>query len=97
MRAALVRMAQAVAFLDGMGPDMEVSVDFDDSVIEDTGAFIDRNLKLVQSGLRSRITAIMEITRCSEEEAKRELQRISGEAQATGAETDWAALAGGPL
>ncbi len=97
VRAALVRMAQAVAFLDGMGPDMEVSVDFDDSVIEDTGAFIDRNLKLVQSGLRSRITAIMEITRCSEEEAKRELQRISGEAQATGAETDWAALAGGPL
>ncbi len=92
VRAAIVRMAQAVAFLDGMGEDLEVSVDFDDSVIEDANTSIDRNLKLVQGGLKSRISAIMEIGKCSREEAQKEIRRIAEEESGTGTEIDWSSM-----
>lgn len=86
--AAVVLMVQAVAFLDGVG-EVDVTVDFDDSIIEDSNATIDRNLKLVQGGLRSKLAAIMEINKCSEAEAKKELERIAGDGQITGQDVDW--------
>ena len=50
---------------------------------------IDRNIKLVQSGLRSKLSAIMEIGKCSEETAKKEMVKIAEDNQITGQEIDW--------
>ncbi len=88
MASAIIGMVEAVAFLDGHG-EVTVNVDFDDSIIEDSNTTIDRNLKLVQGGLRSKLTAIMEINKCSETEAKKELQRIAEDGQITGQGVDW--------
>lgn len=88
INTAIVNMVAAVSFLD-TGKEAEATVDFDDSIIEDSNTTIDRNLKLVQGGLRSRITAIMEINKCSESEAQEELERIAGDNQITGKEIDW--------
>lgn len=88
LEAALIGMAQAVAFLDN-GSVPEVTVDFDDSIIEDTNTTIDRNIKLVNAGLRSKLTAIMEIDKCSEADAKKEMERIAEDNQITGQDVDW--------
>lgn len=89
VEAAMIAMAKAVAFLDNGTEDLEVSVNFDDSVIEDTNATIDRNIKLVQGGLRSKLTAIMEIEKCDEATARKELERITEDRQITGRDIDW--------
>ena len=79
---------QAVAFLD-IGKEVAATVDFDDSIIEDTNADIDKNIKLVTAGLRSKLTAVMEINKCSEADAKKELERIAEDNQITGQDIDW--------
>lgn len=88
INTALVNMVAAVSFLD-TGSVVTATVDFDDSIIEDTNTTIEKNIKLVQSGLRSKLTAIMEINKCDEAEAKKELKRISGDNQITGQDVDW--------
>lgn len=88
VNAALIDMVEAIAFLDA-GREVEVSIDFDDSIIEDTNTTIDKNIKLVQGGLRSKLTAIMEINKCTKEEAMKELERIVGDNQITGQDVDW--------
>lgn len=85
---AIVDMVLAIAFLDKKRV-VNVSVDFDDSIIEDTNTTIDRNIKLIDAGLRSKISAIMEINKCSEAEAKKELERIAEDNQITGQDIDW--------
>ena len=85
---AIIGMVRAVAFLD-IGEEIEATVDFDDSIIEDTSATIDKNIKLVTNGLRSKLTAIMEIEHCSEGEAKKELERIREDNKVTGQDIDW--------
>ncbi len=89
IEAALISMAQAVAFLDSGRVDLDVTIDFDDSIIEDANTTIDRNIKLVQAGLRSKLKAIMEIDKCTEAEAKKELARIKEDGQITGQDIDW--------
>lgn len=88
VNAALIDMVEAIAFLDAE-KEVEVSIDFDDSIIEDTNTTIDKNIKLVQGGLRSKLTAIMEINKCDEMEAEKELERIAGDNQITGQDVDW--------
>ena len=89
VKAALVAMVRALAFLETGSDQLEINVDFDDSIIEDTNTTVDRNIKLVQGGLRSKLTAIMEINKCSETEAKKELERIAEDSQITGQDIDW--------
>lgn len=84
----IVNLVRAISVLDKETP-VEATVDFDDSIIEDGNAVIDKNIKLVTGGLRSKISAIMEINKCSEEEAKKELEKIAGDNQITGKEIDW--------
>ena len=91
VKAAVIAMGKAIAFLDGK-EEVEVTVDFDDSIMEDSSATIDKNTKLVNAGLRSKLTAIMEIDKCSEEEAQKELERIAKEEQITGENIDWTDL-----
>lgn len=88
VRAAVIGMVKAIAFLDGK-PKVNATVDFDDSIIEDSTATIDRNIKLTQSGLRSKKTAIMEINKCSETDAEKELQLIAEDNQITAQDVDW--------
>ena len=88
VKAALINMVKAIFFLDN-GHEIEVTVDFDDSIIEDSNTTIDRNIKLIQAGLRSKLTAIMEIEKCSEADAKKELERIAEDNQITGQDVDW--------
>lgn len=88
INTAIINMASAVAFLDN-GSEIEATVDFDDSIIEDTNTTIDKNIKLVQGGLRSKLTAIMEINKCDEAEALKELERIAEDNQITGQDIDW--------
>ena len=80
-------MVEAIAFLSGQEA-VEVTINFDDSIIEDTNTMIDRNIKLVSAGLRSKITAIMEINHCTEAEAQKELEKINNELQITSG-IDW--------
>lgn len=89
IKTALVAMVKALAFLESKNGNIEVNVDFDDSIIEDTNTTVDRNIKLVQGGLRSKLTAIMEINKCSEQEAQKELERIAEDGQITGQDIDW--------
>lgn len=89
IKTALVAMVKALAFLETKNDALEVNVDFDDSIIEDTNTTVDRNIKLVNGGLRSKLTAIMEINKCSETDAKKELERIGQDGQITGQDIDW--------
>ena len=88
INTAIVNMVAAVSFLD-TGKEVDAAVDFDDSIIEDTNTTIDRNIKLVDAGLRSKLTAIMEINKCTEKEAQKELDRIKEDGKITGQDIDW--------
>ena len=87
--AALIALVKALHFLEHGTDNVEVTVDLDDSIIEDTNTTVDRNIKLTSNGLRSKITAIMEINKCSEDEAKKELERIAEDNNITGQDIDW--------
>lgn len=89
VNAAIVAMVRCLYFLETGRDDIEVNIDFDDSVIEDENTTIDRNVKLIHAGLRSKLTAIMEIEKCSEADAKKELERIAEDNQITGQDIDW--------
>lgn len=88
IEAAVLGMVRAVSFLD-KGTPVEATVDFDDSIIEDSNAIIDKNIKLVNAGLRSKKSAIMEIDGCSEKDAEKEMELIAQEGQITGQDIDW--------
>ena len=88
IKSAIIGLVKAIAFLDGKN-NVKVTVDFDDSIIEDSNTTIDRNIKLTQAGLRSKKTAIMEINKCSEQEAEKELEKIHEDGQITGQDIDW--------
>lgn len=84
----IVNLVRAISILDTGAP-IEATIDFDDSIIEDGNAVLDKNIKLVTAGLRSKISAIMEINKCNKEEAKKELEKIAEDNQITGKEIDW--------
>jgi A118 family predicted phage portal protein len=62
-----------------LSEDAEVSVSFADSIIEDDNTIIDNNIKLVQAGLKSKLSAVMEIMKCDEDTARKELELIDEE------------------
>ena len=68
--------------------DYDVTVAFNDNIIEDDNTIIDNNIKLVSSGLRSKLKAIMEINKCDEKTAGEELARINKEYGSIGGEGD---------
>lgn len=89
VKSALLAMVKALCFLVSGNDGIEVNIDFDDSIIEDSNTTIDKNIKLVQAGLRSKLTAIKDIMKCSDAEAKKELKLIAGDSQITGQDVDW--------
>lgn len=58
------------------GVDTSVKVLWQDGIITDENTLIENSVKLVQSGLKSKVTAIMELQRCSYDEAVKEYERI---------------------
>lgn len=73
---AIIGMVRALAHLAGKNVDLDVSVKFDDSIIEDENALLDRCTKRVNAGLMSRKRAIMAIEKVDEETAMKRLQEI---------------------
>nr|WP_317412121.1 phage portal protein [uncultured Solibaculum sp.] len=72
---ALTGMVQALAYLCGSSiPD--VTVMYDDSIINDDNTKIDNNIKLIQAELKSKLSAIMDIYGYDEKTAAEELERI---------------------
>ncbi len=82
MCRAVLKLAQ----ITGEVPrgDFEVTVAFKDSVVIDDNTLIANNISLVTAGLKSKISAIMEVMKCDEEAAKRELERINAESAVLG-------------
>lgn len=78
---AVRAMVKCLHFLENATDEIEVQVYFDDSVLEDPDTVVDRNIRLVQAGLRSKQTAIREIMKCSKEEAEQELALIAANPQ----------------
>ena len=54
LEKALADMTRAIAFLRGMKTDFEVSVNFDDSIIEDTAALKQQFLQEIRDGVRQK-------------------------------------------
>lgn len=66
----------------------DYTINWHDNVISDDDTRIQQNIELVNAGLRSRISAIMNIDGISEEEAARELEKIDSEAANGGSVDD---------
>lgn len=79
LERAIIGMVRALSWLMGGSPDIDVNVEFDDSIFEDTGTTIERNIKLVAAGMKSKKAAIMEIAHCDEKEAEKRLLEIAKE------------------
>ena len=75
---SIITLGIAVGDLTGV-KEYDVTIGFDDSIIVDTNAIIDNNIKTVGAGLKSKLKAIMEIQKCDEETALRELEQIAKE------------------
>lgn len=65
-----------------------VTVGWQDNIIIDDNTLIDNNVKLTQAGLKSKLKAIMDVQKCDEETAQKELDRISKEQSVTGLSVD---------
>lgn len=65
-----------------------VTIGWQDNIVIDDNTLIDNNIKLVQSGLKSKIKAIMEVQKCDEETAQQELERIAKEQAVAGLTVD---------
>lgn len=59
--------------------EVNVRVAFSDRQTVDRDEIIDRNIRLVEAGLISRVSAVMAALECSEEDAVRELEKIGKE------------------
>lgn len=88
LRSALIGMGRALAQMCGHR-DTTITIDFDDSIIEDRGTMIQRHIDLVNAKLESKKTAIMDINHCDEAAAEMELAQIANEDSITGAPDDW--------
>ena len=65
-----------------------VTVGWKDNIIIDDNTLIDNNVKLTQAGLKSKLKAIMDVQKCDEETARKELDRINKEQSVTGLSVD---------
>ena len=74
--------------------DYGIVITMPDGVVIDDNTKIENNIKLVSAGLKSKVSAIMDIFGCEEDEALKELERISKESQISADMIDLNALGG---
>ena len=77
MCRAVIELAVQIGELPAA--EYELAVGFKDNIIIDDNTLIENNIKLVSAGLKSKLTAMMEIMKCDEDTAKAELERIRAE------------------
>lgn len=75
---SIVALAELYGMIDAP-EEYEVTVSFDDSIVEDKGTEIKHQSQMVAAGLQSRKRAIMKIHGCTEEEAMEILREIIDE------------------
>lgn len=75
---SIIQLGQELGHIP-QGDDYEVVVGFNDNIVVDDDTLIDQNIKLVSAGLKSKVSAIMAVLKCTEEEALAELERIKAE------------------
>lgn len=68
--------------------DYAVTIGWQDNIVIDDNTLIDNNIKLTQAGLKSKLKAVMEVQKCDEETAQKELERIAKEQSVTGLSVD---------
>lgn len=73
---AIAGMVRALAWLSGISGEVDVSIKFDDSIIEDENAILDRCIKRVSAGLMSKVHALMLLDSMDHEEAEKQLYEI---------------------
>jgi A118 family predicted phage portal protein len=86
---AVLKLAAATEQLPAKGLDargasgspagIRVTVGFRDNIVIDDNTMIDNNIKLVAAGLKSKLSAVMEVLKCDEEAALAEIERINKE------------------
>ncbi|MCL2054760.1 MAG: phage portal protein [Oscillospiraceae bacterium] len=54
-----------------------VTIGWHDGIVCDDNTLIDNNIKLVNAGLKSKVSAMMEIFKCDEETARKELSQLT--------------------
>lgn len=64
--------------------DYNVTIGWQDNIIIDDNTLIDNNIKLVSAGLKSKLSAIMDVLKCDEKTAQEELDRINKEQSVSG-------------
>lgn len=72
----------------GVDSKTTVTIGLKDNIIIDDNTLIDNNIKLVDAGLKSKIKAIMEVQKCDEAEAQKELEAITKEQSINGLDVD---------
>lgn len=68
--------------------DYDITIGFQDNIVIDDDTLIDRNIKLVDAGLKSKVRAVMEVNKCDEETAKKIIEEIANEQNVTGLSLD---------
>ena len=88
LERAIVGMVKALSFLNGGSADIDVTAHFDDSIFEDTGTIIKRNIELVGNAMQSKLKALQEIHKIDEAAAKKLLDEINAEQMMTAPAVD---------
>ena len=60
--------------------DFDIVIGFKDNIIIDDNQLIENNINLVNAGLKSKVSAVMDVLKCDEETARKELERVAEEA-----------------
>jgi A118 family predicted phage portal protein len=84
---ALIKMVKAIGFLSGKKI-KDVTIDTDDSIIQDENATIERNILLLSNGLQTKVRALMEIHKMTEDDANKLLEQIKKESEISGDNVD---------
>lgn len=77
MEKALLDLAYSIAYLGGFSEDFDVTVSFDDGIIEDTGAIAERALNEYKSGVIDDVEYFMKVYNLTEEMAKEKSRKIA--------------------
>jgi A118 family predicted phage portal protein len=72
-------MVLAICKLLNMSTDFEMSINFDDSIINDQNTKIDNGIKEVSAGLMSKKTYLIDVKGYTEQRADEEINRINSE------------------